>query len=380
MPGTSPRTRLIFQNLNLYVGPAATSGWTATGAMFSVPGTNAPGNTGNNLIAELANIQSASVNVGINRSDINAFGQLQRFAQVLIAPPTISLDFSYNLTDGYNENMIGFNTNGGSFISGILTKVSDAKNYFLSVSQQGVDDDAVTNPNQRDVLSVANGYVSNYNVNVAVGQVATASVTVDAMNVVAYTGSSGLQTPAVDPQNSRRISAWTFQLPQGRNISGNGVYALRPGDVQLSFPTAAGFLVPLSGQNTVQVQSVGLSVPISREVLNALGSPFGYSREIQFPVNATLNIRALQTELQPNSFTDVYCSDDFYNFGLTLRQPSCAGTGLVGIQYGFNQGKVTSMTFGNTIGGDGTVDVVVSAQLAGASSLNGITMSGSYSA
>jgi hypothetical protein len=346
--------------------------------MFAIQGSNQPANTGNNLIAELANIQSASVSVGINRTDINAFGQLQRFAQVLISPPTISLDFSYNLTDGYNEQMLGFNSKGGSFISGILTKVSDSKNYFLSVSQQGVDDDAVANPNERDVMALGNGFVSNYNVNVAVGQVATASVTVDALNVVAYTGSSGLQTPAVNPQNSQRISTWNFQLPQGRNISGNGVYALRPGDVQLSFPTAAGFLVPLSGANTVQVQSVGLSVPISREVLNALGSPFGYSREIQFPVNATLNIRALQTELQPNSFTDLYCSDDFYNFALTLRQPSCAGTGLVGIQYGFNQAKVNSISFGNTIGGDSTVDVVVSAQLAGATSLNGITMSGSY--
>lgn len=372
MPGTSPRTRLIFQNLNLYVGPAALSGTTATGGMY------AGGNAGNNLIAELANIQSASLSVGINRTDINAFGQLQRFAQVLISPPTISLDFSYNLTDGYNEQMLGFNTNGGSFISGILTKVSDSKNYFISMSQQGVDDDSVTNPNQRDVLAAGNGYVSNYSVNVAVGQVASASVTVDALNVVAYTGSSGLQTPAVNPQNSQRISAWNFQLPPGRNISGNGVYALRPGDVQLSFPTAAGFLVPLSGQNTVQVQSVSMSVPISREVLNALGSPFGYSREIQFPVNATLNIRALQTELQPNSFTDLVCSDDFYNFSMMLRQPSCAGTGLAGIIYGFNQAKVSNISFGNTVGGDSTVDVTVSAQLAGANSLNGITMSGSY--
>jgi len=379
MPGTSPRTRLIFQNLNLYVGPAALSGQSATGAMFATQGANQPANTGNNLIAELANIQSASVNVGINRTDLNVFGQLNRVGQIIIAPPTISLDFSYNLTDGYNEQMMGFNTNGGSFISGILTKVSDSKNYFLSISQQGVDDDAVANPNQRDVLAVGNAFVSNYNVNVAVGQVATASVTVDALNVVAYTGSSGLQTPAVNPQNSQRISTWNFQLPQGQVLSGaNNVYALRPGDVQLSFPTAAGFLVPLSGQNTVQVQSVGLSVPISREVLNALGSPFGYSREIQFPVNATLNIRALQTELQPNSFTDLYCSDQAYNFAMTLRQPSCAGTGLVGIQYGFNQAKVTSMNFGNTIGGDSTVDITVSAQLAGATSLNGITMSGSY--
>ncbi len=373
MPGQTPRTRVIFQNNNIFVGPAALSGNTATGQMYF------SGNSGPNLIAQLANVQSASITVGINRQDINIFGILERQAQILIAPPTITMDFSYNVTDGYNEQMLGFNTNGASFISGILTKVSDSKNYFLSLSPQGIDDDGFTNQNQRDQWALGNGFVSNYTFNAAVGQVATANVTVDALNVATYTGSSGNATPAVDPTTSIPISAWTYQLPVGQVISGaNNIFALRPGDIQLSFPTAAGFLVPLSGQNSVKVQSVSISIPISREVLNALGTPFGYSREIQFPLNATMNIRALQTDLQPNSFSNLFCSDPFYNFAITCRQPSCNGTGLVAVQYKFNNAKVSNMNFGYTIGGDATVDINTTAQLAGANSQNGITFSGSY--
>ena len=154
MPGTSPRTRLIFQNLNLYVGPAALSGQSATGAMYAVPGTNAPANTGNNLIAEVANVQSCSINTTINRQDLNAFGRLQRLGAIQINPASITMDASWNATDGYNEQMLGFNTKGGSFISGILTKVSDSKNYFLAVSQQGVDADGVTNPNALDTWAL----------------------------------------------------------------------------------------------------------------------------------------------------------------------------------------------------------------------------------
>lgn len=379
MPGTSPRTRLIFQNLNAYVGPAALSGQTATGAMFAVPGTLAPANTGNNLIAELANIQSASLSVGINRTDLNIFGQLNRVGQLIISPPTISMDLSWNATDGYNENMLGFNTNGNSFLSGILTKVSDSKNYFLSVSQQGIDDDGVSNPNNRDVYGLGNGFISNYSFNASVGQVATTNISVDALNVATYTGSSGLQTPAVTPQNSQRISAWNFQLPVGRVITGsNNVFALRPGDISLSFPSAAGFLVPLSGQNAVQIQSVSLSVPIGREVLNALGSPFGYSREINFPVNATMQIRALQTEVAPNSFDQLLCNDTDYDLSLTLRQPSCNSTGLAGIILGFNNAKVSNISFSNGIGSDSSVDISLTSQLAGATSLDGFTLSGSY--
>lgn len=375
MPASTPRTRLIFQNLNIFVGPAALSGTTATGAMYSF------GNTGNNLIAQLANVQSATLNVGINRQDVNIFGQLNRVDQIILSPPNISLDFTYNSTDGYNEKMLGFDTKGNSFLSGILTKVSDSKNYFLSISQQGVDDDGVTNNNQRDVLAVGNGFVSNYSINAGVGQVTTANLTVDALNVVAYTGSSGLQTPAVDPSTSVRLSTWNFGLPIGQAIVagiGTQFYALRPGDISLNFPTNAGFLVPLSGQNQVNVQSFNLSIPVGREILNKIGAPLGFSREIQFPLNATLQLRALQTELLPGSFDQLYCNDQFYNMSIRMRQPSCGGTGLDAIVLGFNQAKVSNISFGNTIGGDSTVDVSLTSQLAGALSTNGITFSGSY--
>ena len=163
-------------------------------------------------------------------------------------------------------------------------------------------------------------------------------------------------------------------------ISGaNNVVALRPGDIQLSFPTAGGFLVPLSGSNSVNVQAVSLSVPIGREIINKLGSPFGFSREIQFPLNCTMQIRALQTEIQTGSFTSLYCNDAFYNYKLTLNQPACPGNATSpAIILGVNNAQVTNISFGNTLGGNSTVDISVSAQLAGATSLAGVTFSGMY--
>lgn len=373
MPGTSPRTRLIFQNLNLYVGPAALSGNTATGAFYS------SGNSGSNLIAELANIQSATLNVGINRQDINVFGQLNRVDQIIIAPPSISLDFSYNATNGYNEQMLGLDSHGNSFFSGVLTKASDSKNYFISISQQGIDDDSVTNPNQRDCYAVGNAFISNYSFNAAVGQVANTSVTVEALNVASYTGTSGLQTPAIDPTSAIRISNWNFQLPPGQVLTGgNTVFALRHGDITLSVPSGLGFLVPVTGTNMINVQSFSLSVPVSREIINRLGSPFGISREINFPVNCSMQLRALQTEVNPNSFDALYCSDNFYNLSILLRQPSCQGTGSAAIILGFNNAKLSNISNGFTIGGDATVDISMTSQLAGANSLAGVTFSGYY--
>lgn len=338
---------------------------------------SAPSNVGSNLIAELANITSATLNVGINRQDINVFGTLNRVDQIIMAPANISLDLSYNVTDGYNESILGFNAKGGSFISGLLTKVSDSKNYFLSISQQGVDDDGVTDPTKRDVLAVGNGFISNYSFNAAVGQIATASISVDGMNVVGYNSATGQQSPAVDPTTSQRISTWNFWLPPATTISGsNQVFALKPGDITLNFASGAGFLAPLSGQNQVNVQSVSLSVPIGREILNRLGSSFGYSREIQFPVNCSLQIRALATEVSPTSFDRLICDDQAYNLNMILRQPSCNGTGAQAVSIGFNEAKVTSFSEGITVGGDATIDLNLSAQVSGPTSLEGITFSG----
>lgn len=374
MPSSTPRTRLIFQNVNVSTGPAATSGNTATGGMYT------SGNSGDNLIVQLANVLSANLNVGINRQDLNILGQLNRVGQIIISPPDISMDFTYNVTDGYNEKMLGFDIKGNSFLSGILTKESDSKNFFLSISQQGVDDSKVSDPNQRDVYAIGNAFISNYTFNAAVGQVPTANVTVDGLNVVPYTGSSGLQTPAVDPVSSARITQWQFQLPPGQIITGEGdVFALRPGDVSLEFPNGVGFLVPMSGAGSINVQSFSLSVPISRDVLNRLGSPFGFSREIRFPVNVNLQLQALQTEVGTTSFDQLYCNDQSYDCRVVIRKPACAGVLTdAAIILGFNGAKLANISHGFTVGGDASVSLSLTAQLAGATSTDGVTFSGYY--
>jgi hypothetical protein len=385
MPGLTPRTRLIFQNLDLFVGPAATSGSTATGAMYTIPvGVTGWGNlaaqlSGANLIAQLQHVQSATLNVAINRTDVNIFGQLNRIDQIIISPPTISLDATYFPSDGYNEYCLGLDIGGQSFLSGILTKASDSKNYFIEISQQGIDNIGLTNPNASDVYAIGNGFLSNWTFNAAVGQITTASFTVDALAVQAYTGSSGLVTPAVDPATSNALTGWFFQIPNGTGTpSSNILSALRPGDIALSFPSGLGFLSPLSGSNAVNIQSVSISLPIRREILNRIGAPLGFSREIQFPVNGTVAIRALATEVQTTSFTNIYANDVFYNAAMTLRQPGINQTGANAIVIGMNNVKLASYALGNTINGDSTVDLTLTFQLAGALSLAGITFSGYY--
>ncbi len=370
---TASAFRTIFSQCNIFVGPAGFSGTSATGFFYT------SGNTGLSTIGQLSRVQSADLSIAFNRTDINEFGILQRIDSEILASPSFTLNFSYFPTDGMNENILGFNAKGNaSFISGLLTKASDSKNYFVAFAPNGTDDDGYTPFTNRDVASIGNGFLSNYSINAAVNQPVRADVTVEGLNVVFFTGASG-QTPAIDPASSNRIAGVNWQLPVGDPYTGqNTISIIKPGDIVMSIPNAAGFGSQISGAFSAQLQSFTLSVPISREKILRLGSPFSVSEEINFPVNCTLSIQGLQTNLQPAGFDSLLCNDVPYNISILMRQPSCQGTGLAAVNLQFNNAFITSQRIGQTVGGDATLSVDYTTQLAGPTSLAGVVFSGYF--
>ena len=57
---------------------------------------------------QIERVQSANFSYTINRQDVNQFGNLARIDSLVLDPPTVSVDFSYYLTDGFNERALGF--------------------------------------------------------------------------------------------------------------------------------------------------------------------------------------------------------------------------------------------------------------------------------
>ena len=75
---------------------------------------------------QIERVQSANFSYTINRQDINQFGELARIDSVILDAPTVSTDFSYYLTDGFNERALGFyvNTGGGDSLTNIIVNES----------------------------------------------------------------------------------------------------------------------------------------------------------------------------------------------------------------------------------------------------------------
>ncbi|NCX05776.1 MAG: hypothetical protein EBW68_08375, partial [Actinobacteria bacterium] len=94
------RNRVIYQSEALFVGP--TGGVSATGAN---------GLYTTESLAQLHRVQNANYSFNVSREDVNQFGQLAALDRVILAQPTVALDFSYYTTTGTNESNLGLYVN-----------------------------------------------------------------------------------------------------------------------------------------------------------------------------------------------------------------------------------------------------------------------------
>jgi hypothetical protein len=372
------RNRVIYQSEGLYVSNVASSGSAASHE-------------------QLNRVQSANYSFTINRQDVNQFGDLARIDSLVLDPPTVSLDFSYYLTDGFNERALGFfvqhtgtatssqrfanaeELSSGNFASGHLTSSSGA-NFFITTSPDG--EDLNKDPSQKldtndTVIGIGNCYVSDYSVDLSVGSLPTVNVTVEGANMLSSASGSGFASPAVDQENGQSVSN-LIVLPNptqdgGIDSKGGPITALRPGDVTLGLGNVDGeSLVKLSGADGAHVQSASISLPLSRTPIDRLGSRFPFAREVDFPVNATLNVSAIVANTQAANLADILNSG-VQEATITVND----NAGDKAIEYKMKGLKIDSQSFSSSIGSNKTVDITFSTQIGGPNDeSNGVFMSG----
>ena len=360
--------------------------------LFSSSGINATG-TGAHL--QLKRVQSANYSFEITRQDVNQFGQLARIDSLVLQSPTVSLDFSYYLADGFNEKALGFAVqNGGAganvnFASGQMIS-SEGRNFYIVTSAEGVDLNfdnasgvaAANGLSGKGVIGIGNGFVTDYTLNAAVGDLPTISVSVEGLgfNAATYSSSAGVTgvpSPAINPASGTSVGL-TVQLPVPG--TGGGVTALRPGDITLSFGSFTGTGgTPTStidgSSNAINIQSVSLSLPMSRTPIERLGSRFAFARVTDFPVTATMSVNALVNEVQARNLANMVDDGTERDITLSIKK---AGTNEEAVRYVFKAARLDSESYSSDIGSNKSVDITFSTQIGGPNdSVHGIFVSGS---
>lgn len=370
------RNRVIYQSEALFAGPDIA--------------TNTNGVSGAHTFAnvkQIQRVQSCNYSFNIDRQDVNQFGELAAIDRVILASPTVSLDFQYLVANVVNEKNLGFamSTTAAnvSSISGFLAKTTDERNYFIKTTAEGTDllGAAHTVANQ-SVIGLGNGFITNYSAEGSVGNFPTASVTIEALNmnmVSAATGTSGgFPLPCVNPSDGSIVSA-SGVLPTGTTNAGtDSVSALRPGDVTVTINETATSDMPSdyfgATITDAKIQSYNFGMDLARTPLEKLGSKFAFSREINFPLEVTCAIEANIGDLTTGNLASTIVSDKSYDITVKIKHPTGS---TIQAAYILKNAKLVSQDFSSSIGDSKSVSLNWSTQIGGPGQTNiGFFLSG----
>ena len=423
------RNRVIYQSQALFIAPSSTgvqvSGVDTAGTGFTAPPFT-PANTGTlasgiSLLKKMDRIQNCNFNFTINRQDINEFGKLARIDSIVMEAPTVGLDFSYYVTDGYNERLMGFNitgvtdtniVNNAQAISGLLSDLQ-GNNYYILTVDEGEDVVGGTLTPNSTIVGIGNGFISEYSFEASVGAIPTASITVEAFNIksdsaetvttvttanapalslvgadiTSITGNSPAINLFSTPASKFTSIGSAYKLDYSRAFSGviggvagvnftgfttgvSSVSALRPGDIVLSLGNSVG----ITNLTNAHIQSFSFTLPLSRTILQRLGNTFGFARVVDVPINMDVSISAIVSELKDQNLFDALTSGT-QNLSITLKDSSSANK----IVYEIRGALLSSETYSENLGDNQTVDLTYSVQIGGANDTTaGLFMSGSY--
>jgi hypothetical protein len=364
------RNRIIYQSLALFAGQVPASG----------------SHTDADSISQLSRVQSWDSDFSRNFTDVNQYGQLAAIDRIEVEAPTVNMSTSWYPTDGKNERYIGLSVcasgeDPSALLSGILKKETDEKNYFLMVANEGSDAVDYNKPTT-GVFGIGNCYLTSYSLEASVGDIPTASADFEALNFAVYANAAVTNNiPAINPAAGTKITDKYFQLPVAESSDyPNQITVLRPGDITLNLkPVSGPAYVKGFNPDDIKIQSFTLSTDLARTPIEKLGSRFPFSREIDFPVTATLSIEAQMGDLADFNLSDLLCETDLYNLSITLRKNDCAGLGAPAIIAQLKGAKLLSENITTAIGDNASVTLEYEASIGGPEDFEkGVFISGSY--
>ena len=380
--------RIIYQSDALYVSNDVT------------------GNTADEHV-QLRRVQSANYSLNVARQDVNQFGELARIDSLILESPTVSFDMSYLLSDGFNEMAMGFKNDDGlsaGFISGQI-EASSGNNFYILSAPEGVDvnspradldlnsdpSDGTEGNKDFSVIGIGNAFVTDYTLDASVGDFPTVSVSLEGTNMVGtanVTGTSGaaysgISGAGINPEDGTVLTSQnSIELTEATDASTDaGPTALRPGDITVTLTKADAKTildVSASSDGEAHVQSVSMSIPMSRTPIDRLGSKFAFARVVDFPITPTLSVSAIVSETKSKALSAMVADDGFID-DVTIGFKEQDGT-TEAANFKLTKLKVDSESFSSSIGPNKTVDLTFSLTIGGPNdTTNNIFFSGGHS-
>ncbi len=356
------------------------------------------GKTGEASPKQIHRVQDISHSVEVSRTDVNEFGKLAALSREVIEVPTVSLDYSYYAVDGHNEatgvGLVVSAHNAGAnqavnCLSGIMASDSTStaeKNYYIRTVPEGSDAVGNTEHAKQGMIGVGNGFVTSYGFSASVGEIPSASVSVEASNLRFDTSGSDITNPAINFADGGPVKGGRVSPPTAS--TGNlKAMAVRPGDITVDFGSdllqQGGAVLPgmtvVGDVSSACLQSVSIDLPLSRTPLQCLGSTFPKSRELDLPITTSMSCSANVADISSGDLNSLLCNDaSERTITVSLRARDCDGDGDKLLTFQLKGAQLDSQGMSSSIGDNKTVDLNFSAQVGGPEDTkNGLFISGS---
>jgi hypothetical protein len=421
------RKRVFYQSENLHVSPSGATN----------------GNLAATDVSQIHRVQSINYSFEVTRTDVNQFGQLAAIDRVIVEQPSVSLDFNYYPTTGLEESGIGLKLGTGiSAVSSIIDGRADTKSYYVFTAPEGKDanidyedvgtfrpsdgsagtDGDAVNDTDADaegevrgdigVIALGNCFLTSYSAEGSVGEFLSASVNVEALNMLFDSNPNTVTNPTVNVENGK-LSEYNagggvapIEIPNNSFDTTTGASdqpaALRHGDISLHNALAgdiSNFNDIVSGHafGDMKVQNFSFSFDLGREDLQRLGSKFAFAKVIEFPATATLDLSAVvgvytssDTAVATSAKNPIfgvhgYLNDDSNkaNLAVLCHKPNTSlvpssetdiagssNASNIGMYYAIHGAKLDSQSFSSSIGDSKSVDMSFSTQIGGPTDKN----------
>ena len=371
---------------------------------------------------QLKRIQSANYSFNVNRTDVNQFGNLARIDSTILETPTVSVDLTYLLGDGFNELALGFSESSGSHSSALTGFIANQISATSEQGTSGINLYVLTTPEGKDantaraeetadysVIGLGNCYLSDYTLDASVGDFPTVTVSLEGLNANSTTAVSGItgarnadgaithSASAGTVTGFRKISGVGVNVVDGTQLSdfnpgagpgsaavqtinynttgsvhlpataadatiGTDLIALKPGDMSLTLTNDKSFFDIGTSTDAGHIQSVSLNIPLSRTPIEKLGSTFAFARVADFPITPTLSVSAVVNTNQQQALHQIIGDDGFID---ELNVKFNNGAGVLQAGYTLKNAKVESESVSSSIGPNKTVDLTFSLTIGG---------------
>jgi len=351
-----PFNRRIYQNHVLFVAP-----------------------TGAGTVSQISRVQSINDGWELNRQNILQQGRLAALSREVVDAPTVNLSTTYYVTDGSDENKLGFYTSGvgaSGCLTNIINRTQAEKNYFIPTVAEGSDLIGLSGASVVDVRGIGNAFISSYSAEGSVGGFLTANVSIEASNANYSLGGTGVPNPSINPSNGTPLTG-TYAIPLAVTGSAGQPTVLKQGDLTVDFGVSNPLGATLTGLGGVHVQSFNLNIPLSREQLQKLGNRYAYDRPITFPLDATLSVSAFANDITTGNLASLFCGSNTYS--IDIRANSACANNANEIVYSLRGATLDSENFSSSIGSNTTVDMTFTVSIGAPNdTVNQIYMSGSF--